>query len=130
MLTRAKTTGGGKVVRFKRRQQKRNPRRPLEAVVQDFERWDAAAKAAGLNWSEFTRRALNEASRANVSGVGIAWPADEAKQLRRAAARGERQSRVLENTARALGMLSEKGASKNGAAARAKAAAKTAGRKG
>ena len=63
MLTKPKTSGTGKVVKFKRRQQKRNPRRPLEAVAQDFERWDAAAAAAGLNWSEFTRRALNEASR-------------------------------------------------------------------
>lgn len=49
-------------MRFKRRKQERNPRRPLEAVAQDFERWDAAAERVGLNWSEFTRRALNAAS--------------------------------------------------------------------
>jgi hypothetical protein len=62
MLTKPKTTGVGKVVRFKRRKQKRLPRRPLEAVTQDWERWDAAAEASGLNWSEFTRRALNTAA--------------------------------------------------------------------
>lgn len=60
MLTRAKTTGPGKRVRFLRRKQKRNPRRLLEALPADWERWDRAAQAAGgLNWSEFTRRALN-----------------------------------------------------------------------
>ncbi len=102
MLTKAKTTGGGTVVRFKRRQQKRNPRRPLEAVAQDFEHWDAAAAYLGLNWSEFTRRVLNEAA-----------------------------SAIKKEALRANGFgLSEKPGSKNGAAARAKLPAKRAGRKG
>ena len=60
MLVKPKTTGPGKVVRFKRRQVRRNPRRPLEAVQQDFNRWDHAAAWLGLNWSEFARRALKE----------------------------------------------------------------------
>jgi len=105
MLTKPKTTGAGKVIRFKRRQQKRNPRRPLEAVAQDFERWDAAATRVGLNWSEFTRRALNAA--ADSAGVPT--------------------SEVMSALAHAL---SEKGASKKRAAARAKPTAKRAVRKG
>lgn len=59
MLTKPKTTGAGKVVRFKRRKQKRNPRRPLEAVQPDWDRWDEAAELLGINWSEFARRAQN-----------------------------------------------------------------------
>jgi len=66
MLTKPKTTGRGTVVTFKRRKQKRNKRRLLEAVAGDWERWDAAAKVAGLNWSEFTRRALDVAALARV----------------------------------------------------------------
>ena len=62
MLVKPKTTGPGKVVRFKRRQVRRNPRRPLEAVQQDFNRWDTAAALLGLNWSEFARRAMNQAA--------------------------------------------------------------------
>ena len=73
MLSKPKTTGAGKVVRFKRRKQKRNPRRPLEAVAQDWERWDAAAETTGLNWSEFTRRALNAAAD-NALGVAEKGP--------------------------------------------------------
>lgn len=59
MLSKPKTTGPGKTVRFKRRKQTRNKRRPLEAVTQDWAAWDTAAKARGLNWSEFARRAQN-----------------------------------------------------------------------
>lgn len=42
-----------------RRKQKRRPRRLVESVQADFDRWDAAAEALGLNFAEFARRALN-----------------------------------------------------------------------
>jgi hypothetical protein len=58
MLAKAKKKGPGRVVRFKRRKQKRNPRRLLESVPKDWGRWDRAAAREGVNWSEFTRRAL------------------------------------------------------------------------
>jgi hypothetical protein len=59
MLTKPETKGPGKNVRFKRRKQKRNPRRLVESVGQDWEKWDQAAELEGVNWSEFCRRALN-----------------------------------------------------------------------
>jgi hypothetical protein len=59
MLTRPVKEGPRTVVRFKRRKQQRNKRRLLESVPKDWERWDAAARAEGVNWSEFCRRALN-----------------------------------------------------------------------
>jgi len=62
MLTKPRTTGKGTVVRFRRRKQKRNPRRLVESVPADWERWDAAAERAGLNWSEWCRRAMNAAA--------------------------------------------------------------------
>lgn len=105
MLTKPKTSGPGRVIRFKRRQQIRRPRRPLEAVVQDWERWDHAAQRVGLNWSEFCRRALNSA--ADAAGVPTA-----------------------EAMAGIAHALSEKGGSKKGAVARPKPTAKSAGRKG
>jgi len=117
MLAPPKTTGPGKTVRFKRRTQKRLPRRLLEAVPADWERWDAAARAAGLNWSEFTRRALNAAVGADVQS----------------ATRLERKTMAL---ASAFGLdaklqaVSEKPARKNGAAARKKTAARVARGKG
>lgn len=43
-----------------KRRQKRKPRRLVESVAQDFERWDKAAAALGLNFAEFARRALNQ----------------------------------------------------------------------
>lgn len=49
----------GEVVVF-RRKQKRLPRRLLESVEQDWARWDKYARLEGLNWSEFTRRALEQ----------------------------------------------------------------------
>lgn len=107
VLTKPKTTGTAKVIRFKRRQQKRNPRRPLEAVAKDFERWDAAASRVGLNWSEFTRRALNAAS--DAAGVPTT----------------EQMSAIEHSLA-----VSEKGGLKKRAAARAKPTAKRAVRKG
>jgi len=61
MSLRKHVRGNGKPVTMKR-VQKRNPRRLLEAVPEDWARWDAATAVAGLNWSEFTRRALNAAS--------------------------------------------------------------------
>ena len=42
-----------------KRRQKRKKRRIFEAAEQDWILWDDAAKAAGLNFSEFVRRALN-----------------------------------------------------------------------
>jgi hypothetical protein len=61
MLTKAKTTGRTlERVRIVKRKQKRQPRKLLESVQQDWDRWEKAAQLEGLNWSEFTRRALNE----------------------------------------------------------------------
>lgn len=60
MLSKPKTTGRGRQVRFVVRKQKRNPRRLLESVPEDWERWDTAAKIVNLNWSELTRRALEQ----------------------------------------------------------------------
>lgn len=57
MLTKPQTKGPAKAVSFKRKQ-KRKPRRVLESVQGDWDRWDAAAKREGVNWSEFCRRAL------------------------------------------------------------------------
>lgn len=109
MLTKPKTTGVAKVIRFKRRQQKRNPRRPLEAVAKDFERWDAAAAALGLNWSEFARRAMNRVAELELA---------ETPQML-SAERGA-----------VYGTVSEKGASKKRTTARTKPTAKRAVRKG
>jgi hypothetical protein len=109
MLAPPKKTGPGKTVRFKRRQQKRLPRRLLEAVPADWERWDAAARAAGLNWSEFTRRALNVAT-----GADGAFPT-----------RLERKTMAL-----ASAFVSEKPASKKATPARKKTAARVARGKG
>ncbi len=102
MLTKPKTSGPGKVVRFKRRQQKRNPRRPLEAVQQDWDRWDFACEVLGLNWSEFARRAQNAFMAQHADELGAALP-----------------SRV-----------SEKGGGKNDAVKRTKVAGTRAARKG
>lgn len=52
------TDQNGPLVKFKKRR-KRNKRRPIEAVNQDWERWDAYAKREGLNFSELARRSLN-----------------------------------------------------------------------
>jgi len=109
MQASPKRTGPAEVVRFKRRKQKRLPRRLLEAVPADWERWDAAARAAGLNWSEFTRRALNAA-------VGV-----EVQQ----ATRLERKTMQL-----ASAFVSEKPPSKKAPAPRKKAAARVARGKG
>lgn len=50
-----------KRVRF-RAKQKRRPRRLLESVQQDWDRWDAAASREGLTFTEFARRALDARS--------------------------------------------------------------------
>lgn len=96
-----------------KRVQKRNPRRLLEAVPEDWARWDAATAIAGLNWSEFTRRALNAASAA----VG-ALPTETVSPRYAAAGIAAARASLL-----APGVLSEKGASKkalkNGAKSRA-----------
>ena len=73
MLTQPATAGKGKKVTFRRKKQKRNPRRLLESVESDWARWDAAAASLGLNWSEFARRALNHAA-----GIESAFRAVEA----------------------------------------------------
>lgn len=108
MLTKPKTSGAGTVVKFRRRQQKRNPRRPLEAVPQDWARWDAAAEVLGINWSELTRRALNVYSEAALAGHTLGASSADFRPM----------------------TVSEKGATKNGTAARSKPAAKRAARKG
>src|SRR5258707_239776 len=106
MLVKPTTSGPGKLVRFKRRQVRRNPRRPLEAVQQDFNRWDQAAAVLGINWSEFARRALNEKTEA--------------------VERGSFASGVVGLGSR----LSEKGTRKKRPAERTKTTATRAGRKG
>jgi len=60
MLSPPETAGRGKKVTFRRKKQQRNKRRLLESVKSDWDRWEAAAGALGLNWSEFARRALNQ----------------------------------------------------------------------
>lgn len=70
MLTPKETKGKGKRVTFRRKKQQRNPRRLLESVPNDWKRWDAAAAAQGLNWSEFTRRVLNEAAERELLFMG------------------------------------------------------------
>lgn len=117
MLTRPKTTGPGKVVRFRRRKQKRNPRRLLEAVPGDWERWDIAAKAAGLNWSEFTRRALNAYALAHASQ---SFATEGVRRL------GELHPEAVDQ----LRALSEKGASKKARSNGAKVASTRSRRKG
>jgi len=85
------TTGRAKVVRFRRRKQKRNPRRPLEAVAQDWARWDAAAKEMGINWSEFVRRAQDAFILAQLSekpGVKTEPEARAKPAAKRAARKG------------------------------------------
>jgi hypothetical protein len=61
MLKPPQKEGKGKRVTFRRKKQVRNKRRLLESVDHDWARWDAAAKAEGLNWSEWARRSLNAA---------------------------------------------------------------------
>lgn len=62
MQTRPKRTGPTLSTGKIRRKQKRKKRRLVEAPDQDWERWDAAAERAGLNFAEFARRALNAAA--------------------------------------------------------------------
>lgn len=51
---------GVRVIVIKSRTSRRkNKRRLIESVAQDWENWDAAASRAGLNFCEFARRALN-----------------------------------------------------------------------
>lgn len=108
MISKPKTTGSGVLVKFRRRQQKRLPRRPLEAPREDFDKWDAAAAKLGINWSELTRRALNAHSSAALSGYMLGVSPNDFLPI----------------------PVSEKGGSKKSAAARAKQPAKRAGRKG
>jgi hypothetical protein len=58
VLAKPQTKGPGRTVQFEKRKQKRNPRRLLESVQGDWDRWDEAAALEGVNWSEFCRRAL------------------------------------------------------------------------
>lgn len=56
--TRGRTLSVGKI----KRKQKRRKRRLVEAADQDWQRWDGAAAALGLNFAEFARRSLNQAA--------------------------------------------------------------------
>jgi hypothetical protein len=62
MLSRKKTDGPTLSTGKIKRKQKRKKRRLVEAADQDWERWDRAAENAGLNFSEFARRALTAAA--------------------------------------------------------------------
>lgn len=59
MLRKPKTEGPAtEVVRFRKRVQKRNPMKVCEATEKDWARWARGAETEGVNFSEFTRRAL------------------------------------------------------------------------
>lgn len=58
MLSKPTTEGPGKPVRFTKRNQKRNPTKLIESTAKDWARWEKGASAEGVNFSEFTRRAL------------------------------------------------------------------------
>ena len=61
MLTKPITEGTpGKLVRFRKRKQKRNPAKLIEATANDWARWQRGADTEGVNFSEFTRRALEQ----------------------------------------------------------------------
>lgn len=60
MIGRKKSTGKTLGVAKIKRRSKRKPRRLVESVPEDWARWDAAAEALGLNFTEFARRALNQ----------------------------------------------------------------------
>jgi len=124
MLAPPKTTGRGEVVRFKRRKQKRLPRRLLESVPNDWERWDKCAKLEGLNWSEFTRRALEQRC-ASIEELERAARTEPAVRLRLPGL-----PYTVASIAKARAALSEKPTQKNGAAARQKKRAAGAARKG
>ena len=112
MSLRKHARGEGKPVTMKR-VQKRNPRRLLEAVPEDWARWDAAARLAGLNWSEFTRRALNGAAAAaglRLPALAPRWSAERVAETRP--------------------LVSEKGASKKASSNGTKSRATRAPRKG
>lgn len=102
MIARPKTTGPGKRIRFVRRTQKRKPRRLLEAPAGDWARWEHFATLEGLNWSEFTRRALEQ----RCSSIG---------EL-------EREAKRTPALLGRLPGLAEKGPPKNGANGAAKRA--------
>jgi hypothetical protein len=80
MLTKAKTSGPGKTVRFKRRKPKRDPGRILHSVPRDWERWDEAAKIEGVNWSTFCRRALEHRTEQIFWKEGITPPNERPKR--------------------------------------------------
>lgn len=111
-------------MRFKRRKQKRLPRRLLESVPNDWERWDKCAKLEGLNWSEFTRRALEQRC-ASIEDLERASRTEPAVRLRLPGL-----PYTVESIAKARAALSEKPTQKNGAAARQKKRAAGAAQKG
>ncbi len=78
------------------RVQKRQPRRLLEAPPAFWKRWDRWAKLEGLSWAAFTRRALEQRG-ASINDL-VSMSKEEPALLQR------------------LPGLSEKPASKNGAA--------------
>ena len=111
-------------MRFKRRKQKRLPRRLLESVQQDWERWDKYAKLEGLNWSEFTRRALEQrcSSLQELEHRAITEPAVRVRL--------PGLPYTADKIASARAVLSQKPTTKSGARARAKTGAAGAAQKG
>lgn len=123
-MARPQTTGPAQVVRFKRRKQKRLPRRLLESVPKDWERWDKCAKLEGLNWSEFTRRALEQRC-ASIEELERAARTEPALRVRLPGLPYK-----AESVAKVRAALSEKPGQKNGAGARPKKRTAGASRKG
>lgn len=111
-------------MRFKRRKQKRLPRRLLESVPNDWERWDKCAKLEGLNWSEFTRRALEQRC-ASIEELERTARTEPSVRLRLPGL-----PYTVESIAKARAALSQKPTRKNGAAARPKKRAAGASQKG
>lgn len=107
-----------------KRKQKRLPRRLLESPPHHWKRWDRYAKLEGLNWSEFTRRALEQRC---TSLDDLAQQAVDEPALR---LRLPGLPFTVGNIDEARAKLSQKPAKKNGATARGKTRAAGAARKG
>lgn len=119
-----RTTGPVEVVVFKVRKQKRLPRRLLESVPQDWERWDRYARLEGLNWSEFTRRALEQRC-ASIEDLARQANTEPAVRLRLPGL-----PYTVDKIASARAALSQKPTKKNDAAGRPKRRAAGAAQKG
>jgi hypothetical protein len=132
-LTKHKTRGRVLEISKVRRRQKRQPRRLLESPPQDWKKWDRFAKMEGINWSEFTRRALEQrcSSLSDLEGFVLEHQDDpEMSAVLRARLPGFLRDRLpgreegafygTQISARARESLSEKPPRKNGAPAAAK----------